>query len=81
MAVHAVTLLEDPAAAHQIVLRTGPDPRQFYGGSAIIVSCTCTATRTGGRPAYEPIEARNIFPAAEARAAWRAWHEKEGIAL
>lgn len=76
-------VLEDPRAAHQIVLRHAPDPRQFYGGLALILSCTCTARtgRNGGRPRHEVIEARNIFPAAEAIAAWRDWHEQRRLSV
>lgn len=29
----------------------------------------------------EVIEARPVFPAAEAKAVWAAWHEREGIVL
>ena len=65
---------------HQIVLRLGPDPRPGRYGQAIILSCACLA-RNGGsrRRGYEPIEARTLFPAADVKAAWRAWHEEQGV--
>jgi hypothetical protein len=62
-------LMEDPGADHQIIIRT-PD------GHGITVSCTCRkpARATRGRPYYEPIESRELFPAAELWAAWADWH-------
>ena len=69
----------------QIILRNGPDPRPHHGGKALLLSCTCAPrvprSRPGGPPAYEPIEARTLFPAAEAIAAWRAWHAERGVAV
>jgi hypothetical protein len=55
-----------------------------YGGRGEqAVSCTCTARtgKNGGRPRYEPIEARTRFPAADAIAAWRAWHAERGVVV
>ena len=86
-----MTLLEDPAAAHQIRIRRR--------GGGLAVSCTCLNTWTGtwtvawsGRPRPNPawtgartrgkvIETRAVYPAAEALAAWRGWHEEKGIAV
>lgn len=58
---------------HQIVLTTS--------GWDLVLACTCTASWPGhgGRARYEPIETRPRFPAAEAIAAWRAWHEERGV--
>ena len=73
-------LIADPATAHQIVLRTHLDPRPYRGSRcAIMVSCTCLVVRQPGRPAYQRIETRMAFPAAEAVAAWRAWHAERGV--
>jgi len=75
-------LLENPATAlHEIVLRLAQDPRAYRSGKAITVACTCTASWPGhgGRPRYEPIEARTRFPASEVLAAWRAWHHARGV--
>jgi hypothetical protein len=68
-------LLEDPAAEHQIRLNCL--------GRDLTVSCTCTASWPGhgGRARYEEIEIRRVFPAAEAIAAWRAWHAEKGVAV
>jgi hypothetical protein len=85
-----MTLLEDPAAAHQIRIRRR--------GGTLAVSCTCLNTWTGTwelawgglarNPAWtgarirgEPIAVRSVFPAAEALATWRGWHEQKGIAV
>lgn len=60
------------APPHQAVLRNC--------GHGLAVSCTCLVS-PGGR-CRELIERRpGAFPAAEAVAAWRAWHEREGIRL
>jgi hypothetical protein len=84
-----MTLLEDPAAAHQIRIRRR--------SGTLAVSCTCLSTWTGTwdlawggsarNPAWtgarvrgEAIETRSwMFPAADALAAWRGWHEEKGI--
>jgi hypothetical protein len=73
------TVLEDPAAAHQIRMAN-------RDGNQITLSCTCR-----GRPwrwghggtflRYEEIEARTRFPAADAIAVWRAWHEERGMTV
>jgi hypothetical protein len=76
-------MLEDPAAAHQIRISCDTNP----GSTRLIVTCTCLGRRKGkgagkGRPRAGIIEARTgTFPAAEAAAAWRGWHEQEGITL
>ena len=64
-------------AAHQITLLAGARKRD---GNRISVSCTCLAPVPWRRPRVV-IEARARFPAAEARKAWREWHEREGIPL
>ena len=71
-------VLEDPAAEHEIQLAV--TSRAGIGGF-ITVSCTCLPRGTGrGRP-RQIIEARKVFPAAEAVATWRAWHTDRGIGL
>jgi hypothetical protein len=67
-------------AQHQIRLSAAPDPRAYHDGMAIIMSCTCTA-RGGNRQRREVIEARTRFPAADAIAAWRAWHAERGVVV
>lgn len=64
---------------HRIVLRTSPDTREDHsGGSKLIaVSCSCLAGPLGRCRAL--IEARPVFPAADAVAAWTAWHAALGI--
>jgi hypothetical protein len=76
-------ILEDLAAAHQIRLTLAPPlPWPARGSYRFAVSCTCQAARgAAGRPRHEVIEARTVFPAAEALTAWRAWHEEKGIEL
>jgi len=71
-------VLADPSLPHQVVLGT------FSG--AITVSCNCLAPRKGpqaGRGCPRGIiESRaGAFPAAEAIAAWRAWHAERRIGL
>lgn len=87
-----MTLIEDPAAAHQIRIRKR--------GSSLSVSCTCLNACTGtwqstywpgvtwANPAWtgtrhhgEVIETRALFPAADAIAAWRAWHAEKGVTV
>ena len=66
-------MLEDPAAAHQIIHRT------VEGGSRIAVSCPCL--RPAGRQRFRRgqwIEARTRWLPGEAEAAWTAWHENQG---
>jgi hypothetical protein len=79
------TTLEDPAAEHQIILRRTADTRPYRNGLPIIMSCTCRPylpqMRPGGRRRHEPIEARTRFPAADAIAAWRAWHVERGVVV
>ncbi len=77
-------VLEDPAAAHQIrVILTPPLPWPARGGHQVQVSCTCRRIpgRYGARPRHLMIEARTVFPAAEAIAVWRDWHERKGVAV
>jgi len=59
------------AAVHEVVLRL------VRGG--IGLSCACLAVPRPGRPAQEFIDVRSRFPAAEAFAAYRAWHAAHGI--
>jgi hypothetical protein len=56
-------------ANHQIVL--------FLVRHHIGVSCTCMGGHGDGR-GRRLIDSRPLFPAAEAIAVWRAWHEREG---
>jgi hypothetical protein len=65
--------------AHRIRITTGSDPRTGRRGNALLVSCSCREAVRWGRPRYSPIEARTRFPAADAIAAWRAWHEQQGV--
>jgi hypothetical protein len=68
-------LIEDRSLPHQIELLGG-------NGNRVSVSCTCLR-----RALWQPgarrgiIEERRVFPAAEAAAAWRAWHEEQRIEL
>lgn len=69
---------------HRVILVTGPDPRPHRSGLVLAVACTCSPyvpRDGGGRKRRVPIEARNPFPASEAIAAWRAWHENRRILL
>ena len=62
---------------HQIEILGGARSLLYRRNSnEIAVTCTCT-----GPPRKRLlIESRpGAFPAAEAIAAWRAWHEREGI--
>ena len=68
---------------HEIRLTQGPDPRPFRNGLAILISCTCLLYHGPG-PGHtrrDIIEARTLFPAADAIAAWRAWHKARGMVL
>jgi hypothetical protein len=72
-------VLEDPAAEHQIRIAN-------RDGSQITLSCTCRARswrwgHGGTFLRYEEIEARKVFPAADAIAAWRAWHAERGVSV
>lgn len=71
-------VFEDASLPHQIVLGV------FSG--AIMVSCNCLAPRKGGFagrgcPRGFIASRQGTFPAAEATAAYRAWHESKGITL
>jgi hypothetical protein len=69
-------VLEDPAAAHQIRLIA------VTPGNLIAVLCTCQLPgRTRRDKPQAVIEARKVFPAADALAAWRAWHEDKGVTV
>lgn len=57
---------------HQIVITAATEPHR------ITVWCTCQRRR---KPYGDPIGARRRFPAADAIAAWRAWHEDQGIVI
>jgi hypothetical protein len=59
-------------AEHQVVL--------FLVRHHIGVSCTCMGGHGDGR-GRKLIASRPLFPAAEALAAWRAWHAESGVAL
>jgi hypothetical protein len=62
-----------PFITHEIVLRL---VRHDIG-----LSCTCLAVPRAGRPALEFIAVRSCFPAADVRAAYRAWHADRGIGV
>jgi hypothetical protein len=81
-AIGYVPVFEDPALEHQIFLLVASAADRDH---QITVSCNCLAPRKGphsgrGRPRGF-IEARDVFPAAEAIAAYRAWHEQRGISV
>ena len=66
---------EDATLEHQIFLSVSSAADKDH---QITVSCNCLAPRKGphagrGQP-RGVIAARDAFPAAEALAAWRAWH-------
>ena len=68
-------VFEDPGLEHQIFLSVSSAADKDH---QITVSCNCLAPRKGphagrGQP-RGVIAARDAFPAAEALAAWRAWH-------
>jgi hypothetical protein len=70
------------ALPHAPRLSNGPDPRPHRDGKAFLLSCTCLAgTGRRGHRGYEVIEARTLFPAADAKAAWRAWHRERGVTV
>jgi len=63
-----------PARRHAVTLT--------FTGNDIAMSCTCRARRGfGDLESFEPIECRRVFPAADVKAAWRAWHEQRMIAV
>lgn len=77
-------VIEDRTAAHQIA--------QVIDRGKIGVTCSCLAAplptapshriRAGRRARYQAIiETRTRFPAADAQAVWRAWHETRGVEL
>ena len=70
-------MLADRRAAHQIVLSSSKPGC----GAGIAVSCTCRRVPRAGRSGFTPIKTRKLFPAAEAIAAWRAWHESREITI
>lgn len=65
-------IMEDLSLPHQIMLCA-------TGRGQIAVTCNCLSRRH--RSWYTVIEARHLFPAAEAVAAWRDWHEQRGITV
>ena len=70
------------AVRHELRLSSGHDPRPHHAGTAFLLSCTCLAgAGRRGRAGYQVIEARRVFPAADADAAWRAWHADRGVAV
>lgn len=86
-------LLEDPRAEHQIRLRgrsgsiivscTCLNAWTGTWRSSYWPHRTWANPRgwTGARARGEVIEVRTLFPAADAIAAWRAWHEQRGVAV
>jgi hypothetical protein len=50
-----------------------------HGSQVIQVSCACLAVPRAGRPRHTVIASRYLFPAADAIAAWRAWHAERGV--
>lgn len=69
-------ILEDASLPHQIVLYIHAQGR---GGNKLGLSCTCLRWHGNGRGRWF-IETRSgSFPAAEAIAAYRAWHADRGV--
>lgn len=72
MTVADAVVTELPPGQHQAVIRNL--------GHGLAVSCSCLGNPAGR--SRKLIELREgAFPAAEAIAAWRDWHEREGIQL
>lgn len=70
------------AVPHRLRLASGHDPRPHHSGTALLLSCTCLAgAGRRGHRGYEVIETRTVFPAADAEAAWRAWHADRGVTV
>ena len=71
---------EDATLEHQIFLTVASAADKDH---QIAVSCNCLAPRKGPHAGQgcprEFIEARDAFPAAEAMAAWRAWHAAKEV--
>ena len=66
---------------HQIEILGGARPMLgLYRNNSNELAVTCTCTGPSRRRRLIEVRA-GAFPAAEAVAAWRAWHEREGIAL
>ena len=87
-----MTMIEDPSAAHQIRIRLRGGSFTVSCTCLNTWDGTWTITWSGGsarNPAWKgtrmhgpAIAVRSwMFPAAEALAAWRGWHEKKGIAV
>jgi hypothetical protein len=77
-------VLADLTLPHQIHMMHARST--WGGGHRIAVSCTCTARpgKHGGRPRYTVIAVPDLHadrPAADAIAAWRAWHTEHGIEI
>jgi hypothetical protein len=74
--LNAVT--EDPALPHQVV--------SLVMRNGLAISCNCLGARahaSRGRP-RQFIEIRPLgaeFPVPEALAAWRGWHEQQGVSV
>jgi len=64
-------VLEDPRAEHQIVIRAP--------GHEIVVCCTCM--RREYYVSGAPIASGTRLTAADAVAAWRAWHTGQGVTV
>lgn len=86
-----MTAATPAGAAHQLQVRG-----RSHGMIVVTCTCLIYRTRMPeelrGIPCWQRgpfrsvrvrgiIEERRLFPAAEAVAAWRAWHEREGIEL
>jgi hypothetical protein len=71
----AAPVMTDPDLPHQIVLNFCPN--------GIYISCNCLAMRavTGKVVQWQLIEVRKRWETADAVAAYRAWHEAQGIGL
>lgn len=77
----AAVIRELNSPAHEPVLRTAPVRLDYGHRNGIGLSCLCLAVPQRGRPRWDWIDVRSPFPAADAIAEWRAWHERAGITL
>ena len=60
-------------AGHKLLIR--------QMGSSFMATCPCLLTRVRSAWVREAIEFRPRWTVPDARAAWAAWHEQQGIVL